>query len=197
MKDIKDIKFGNGIYIRSETVDTIKDIGTIIDFETIGDIDNDNDNEEERYINVKPFIFGVLSLESGKIIQWYVENEDYISNMSDKNRNFISNILSVLSEPFYAFSSQFERNIIKNITGKDYKFLELQTPFELIGYREKKQFLCNKLMIDNYNDPFDGDGGLCITEFESGNVENSLKHNRACLLKEYDILISRGVYKID
>ena len=37
-----------------------------------------------------------------------------------------------------------------------------------------------------------GAGVKCIEEFKRGNIADCLKHNRACLLKERDILFKRG-----
>ncbi|MGB2929523.1 MAG: hypothetical protein WBB70_11490, partial [Desulfobacterales bacterium] len=55
-----------------------------------------------------------------------------------------------------------------------------------------KESIVKKLGISAYDDPFPGAGVKCIDEFKRGNIENCLKHNQACLLKERDILFKRG-----
>ena len=45
-------------------------------------------------------------------------------------------------------------------------------------------------MLDKYlnlNGPFHGDGKLIEKAWNGGNVEDCMKHNRACLLKEAEI----------
>ena len=55
-----------------------------------------------------------------------------------------------------------------------------------------KESIAKKFGIRAYDDPFPGAGVKCIEEFKRGNIENCLKHNKACLLKERDILFKRG-----
>lgn len=181
----------DGVEFKSEQVfkyfNTSWNHGHIIDFETYGTIDYDK-NDENMYNNVRPFIIGLLNLECDMISQYYVKD-----NYLDKK--FLKTLMSCIYGPFYAFSSQFEKAVIKNFTDLDIEFRELQKPYSLTKtYYEKKQFTCNNLMIDNYDDPFDGDGGLCITEFEKGNIDDCLRHNRSCLFKERDVLNARGYY---
>jgi len=44
--------------------------------------------------------------------------------------------------------------------------------------------LVKKFGISNYDDPFPGQGIRLIEEFKNGNIVGSLRHNKACLLKE-------------
>lgn len=164
-------------------------VGCIIDFETIGDF-IDSDDLTLRHQNIKPFIIGIYNLSNACMTQYHLKR-------GTLNKEQLLLVLSKLSEPFYAFSALFERSITQIITGKDFDFRELQKSFSVTKtYYEKKQYLCNNQCIPNYDDPYDGDGGLCTIEFEKGEVEKPLTHNRSCLLKERDILYMRGYYKI-
>ena len=55
-----------------------------------------------------------------------------------------------------------------------------------------KESIVKELGISAYDDPFPGAGVKCIEEFKRGNIADCLKHNRACLLKERNILFKRG-----
>ena len=64
---------------------------------------------------------------------------------------------------------------------------ELQgVPFE----RKKDAIL--QLRIPNYEDPFHDLGLLCIKAWHAKDFKKVIAHNRACLLKERDILVKRG-----
>lgn len=163
--------------------------GCIIDFETIGDF-IDSEDLTLRYQNIKPFIIGIYNLSDACITQYYLKK-----GTLNKEQLLLS--LLDLSEPFYAFSAMFEKSLIRIITGKDFKFRELQKPFNLTKtYYEKKQYLCDSNCIPNYNDLYNGDGSLCMVDYEKGEIERPLLHNRACLLKERDILYTRGYYEL-
>ena len=163
-------------------------VGCIIDFETIGDF-IDSEDLTLRHQNIKPFIIGIYYLSNACMTQYYLKK-------GTLNKEQLSLALLNLSEPFYAFSAMFEKSLIQIITGKTFDFRELQKPFSVTKtYYEKKQYVCNSQCIPNYDDPYDGDGGLCTTDFEKGEVEKPLAHNRSCLLKERDILYTRGYYE--
>lgn len=57
---------------------------------------------------------------------------------------------------------------------------------------ENKERAVQQLKIPSYNDPYRGKGFRCVDAFVKGDLENIAKHNRACLLKERDILRIRG-----
>lgn len=57
---------------------------------------------------------------------------------------------------------------------------------------EKKETVARGLGLPGYDDPFNGEGRLCVRAFGSGKVEDIIRHNRACLLKEHGILKERG-----
>ncbi|GAI48070.1 unnamed protein product, partial [marine sediment metagenome] len=69
---------------------------------------------------------------------------------------------------------------------------------ELQRYRgESKGNARTELDIPNYGDPFNDVGKLCMTAWENGQFDSAMAHNRACLLKERDILIKRGFREPD
>ncbi|NKQ39887.1 MAG: hypothetical protein HF967_10615 [Methanosarcinales archaeon] len=53
------------------------------------------------------------------------------------------------------------------------------------------------MKISKYNDPFNGNGKLCMHAWLRGDIKNAIAHNRACLLKEKDILLKRGFREPD
>ena len=57
---------------------------------------------------------------------------------------------------------------------------------------ENKERAVQQLKIPSYNDPYRGKGFRCVDAFVKGDLENIAKHNRACLLKERDILRIQG-----
>ncbi|MBN1644172.1 MAG: hypothetical protein JW856_05080, partial [Dehalococcoidales bacterium] len=61
--------------------------------------------------------------------------------------------------------------------------------------REKYKSKANavkELGIINHGDPFNDKGILCMYAWQNGKFEEAVAHNRACLLKERDILLRRG-----
>ena len=156
--------------------------GTIIDFETIGDFGNANGCE--RYKNIKPVIFGVL--EKNIIHITYIKDEEYIPELL----NLIKSKINELKPPLYAYNCEFEKCIIYYCLGLSLEFQELQPRDRMM-----KEVACKELGIPNYEDPFNGDGKLCLEAWWKGNYEDCVNHNRACLLKERDIL-NIDLYKL-
>jgi len=68
---------------------------------------------------------------------------------------------------------------------------------ELQRYHESKARVVWDLNIDNYDDPFPNDGNQCRIAWEEGEFEQAIAHNRACLLKERDILLLTGAREPD
>ena len=155
--------------------------GTIIDLETIGPI-HDGLKATKRYEDVKPYLLGYLT--GNMIVQKYVEKSDHIPALLEyiKKTDFAD-----FPQPFYAFFVEFESGVIYCSTGKTLLFdRELKTG------RGSKEEMVKKFGISNYDDPFPGQGIRLIQEFKNGNIEDCLRHNRACLLKERDIFFKRG-----
>jgi hypothetical protein len=156
--------------------------GTIIDLETIGSLRNEF-KDTRRYEKVKPYIFGYLN--GNTIIQKYVEKPDHIPHLVQWIKEAILTTLS--QKPLYAFFTEFETGVIYCATG-----MKINFDRELKMGSGGKESIVKKFGIRAYDDPFPGTGVKCIDEFKRGNIENCLKHNQACLLKERDILFERG-----
>ena len=60
---------------------------------------------------------------------------------------------------------------------------------------EKKKDAIKRLGISNYDDPFFDVGYMCMRAWSSQDFDKAIAHNRACLLKERDILLKRGYGK--
>ncbi|MHA1784148.1 MAG: hypothetical protein ACTSX4_05130 [Candidatus Helarchaeota archaeon] len=153
--------------------------GTIIDFETIGEFDK-RFSDHRQYAYILPVIFGTL--EENKMKIFYVENEDEISELLEQ----IKSSLNELKEPFWAFNRRFEQGIIINQLGLNIEMQELQA-----RRYESKKSVVKELNIPNFGDPFHDNGYLAMQAWLAGDVEECVKHNRACLLKEALICVQR------
>jgi len=163
--------------------------GTIIDIESVGDFDNYPDSR--RYRNIIPVIFGFMDKE--KICILCAKGQASIPNL----RQEIVKILPSLKKPFHAFNSDMERGSLFHQIGVRVEFENELMFTTQNGKREKKEFLVKNLGIPNYDDPFNDVGRLCKEAWECGNIDDAIKHNRACLLKERDLLLRRGFRKPD
>jgi hypothetical protein len=102
-------------------------------------------------------------------------------------------IIDSLERPFYAFNTDFERSVLLYELSKEIGFDgELQKE-----KYESKVNAVRDLGISNYADPFFDNGFLCMQAWKDGEFGGAIAHNRACLLKERDILIKRGFRKPD
>jgi len=158
--------------------------GTIIDIETIGEFDEryryTNDSREYQYM--QQVIFGFINGQGLHIL--CAKGMEAISQLKEKTEG----ILDSLERPFYAFQSGFERGVLFHHLGKRIDF-----DGELQRYRgESKGNARAELDIPNYDDPFNDIGKPCIQAWLRGEFDRAIAHNRACLLKEKDILTKRG-----
>ncbi len=163
--------------------------GTIIDIETIGEFDErfryTNDSREYQYM--QQVIFGFINKHSLNIL--CAKGMEAISDLKAETQKLIDS----LERPFYAFQSAFERGLFFHQLNKRIDF-----DGELQRYRgESKGNARTELDIPNYGDPFNDVGKLCMTAWENGQFDSAMAHNRACLLKERDILIKRGFREPD
>jgi len=162
--------------------------GTIIDIETVGKFDEryryTNDSREYRYI--QQVIFGFINKHSLNI--FCAKERKAISDLGAETLKLITS----LQRPFYAFNCNFERGVLFYELGKEIDF-----DGELQEGHESKARAVGDLAIPNYNDPFYDKGVLCMQAWEDGEFDRAIAHNRACLLKERDILIKRGFRKPD
>ncbi len=159
--------------------------GTIIDIETIGEFLNQY-RDSRHYKDIRLVIFGFINKYGLHI---FCANEiGTISELREKTEAIIDS----LEKPFYAYNTAFERSVLFYELGKEIDFdRELQE-----GY-ESKANARSYLGILNYDDPFYDNGYLCMKAWENGEFDRAIAHNRACLLKEKDILLKRGFRKSD
>ncbi|MFC2072165.1 hypothetical protein ACFLUU_05580 [Chloroflexota bacterium] len=159
--------------------------GTIIDIETVGEFRNQYP-DSRRYKGIQLVIFGFINRYTLQIL--------CAKGMKELNelRERTEKIIDSLERPFYAYNTEFERSVLFYEIGKEIDFDR-----ELQEDRESKANACSYLGIPNYDDPFYDYGYLCMKAWEAGEFDRAIAHNRACLLKERDILIKRGFRKPD
>jgi hypothetical protein len=178
------LKTGSGGKVIQEYFEeSISDFeGTILDIETIGEFDRLFPYDSRHYRNFKQVIFGCIDKDQLHI--YCAQNPEGI----EKLKLMTSEIFSVLKRPFYAFNCNFESGVWFHHVGIQINFDgELQgEPFE-----SKKNAIL-RLKIRNYDDPFYDQGQMCIKAWHTRDFEKAIAHNRACLLKERDILLKRG-----
>ena len=164
--------------------------GTIIDLETIGSFNREYPPWDPRhYASISPTIFGYLTGET--LVQHCAEKTEEIQEIIEIMRD----MLPLLEQPLYALNCSFEGGIIANTCRQAYVFLDVRGD----KYHGSKWSIRRWLGIPAYGDPFHGDGLRCIHEWRRGNHQECLRHNRACLLIERDILehaegITHGVH---
>jgi hypothetical protein len=156
--------------------------GTIIDIESIGEFNPLFKYDSRNYINIKQVILGYIT--KMKLHIYCATSPAEIDELKLKTPE----ILKDLGKPFYAFNCSFESGVLFHHAGLQIDFDgELQgVPFE----RKKDAIL--QLRIPNYDDPFFDIGFMCIKAWNTQDFKKAVAHNRACLLKERDILIKRG-----
>ena len=159
--------------------------GTIIDVETIGEFLNQYP-DSRRYKDIQLVIFGFINRHGLRI--FCAKGLEAINELREKTKDIIDS----LERPFYAFNSEFERGVFFYELGKEIDF-----DGELQGIRECKARAVRGLGIPNYDDPFYGKGLWCMNAWHNGEFNEAIAHNRACLLKERDILLKRGFRRPD
>ena len=154
--------------------------GTVIDIETIGEFLN-HYPDSRRYKGIQLVIFGFINRYALHILcAKGIRAIDELRERADK-------IIASLERPFYAFNTDFERGVLFYEFGKEINF-----DGELQETRESKGKVVRDLDIPNYGDPFYDRGLWCMNAWYNGEFDNAIAHNRACLLKERDILLKRG-----
>ncbi len=163
--------------------------GTIVDLETIGPFIHVSSRRLEfgqdfirKYRKIKVTTVGTLS---DGVLQIAIALGPEHLDMFGKE---VLSIVSQSDRPLYAFNKPFEEGCLFWISRNMLSFEnELQT-----SPRENKERAVQQLKIPSYDDPYRGKGFRCVDAFLKGDLENIAKHNRACLLKERDILRMRG-----
>lgn len=157
--------------------------GTVIDIETIGGF-CDQYSDSRRYKDNQMVILGLIDKHTLEIL--CAQGKPSVAELLDKTRE----IVGQLERPFYAFNSEFERGVFFYNLG-----LKIDFDGELQLGRESKAKACKLLSIPNYDDPFFDQGRYCMDAWIKGEFDSAIAHNRACLLKERDILLKRGFNK--
>lgn len=160
--------------------------GTIIDIETVGDFRNMY-KDSRRYENIITVIFGYIDCDQLHIYCETGENE------IPELKVLIRQQMKELKNPFHAFNVEFETCVFYHHIGIEELF---EGELNLEKY-EKKSSAIRLLQIPNYSDPFFDNGLLCKRAWENNEFNKAIAHNRACLLKERDILLKRGYRKPD
>jgi len=159
--------------------------GTVIDIETIGEFNKSKSykifNDSRQCEDIQQVILGFINRKGINI--FCARGEEGIRELVSQTRQ----ILDGLNRPFYAFNADFESSVWFHHIGTIINFDGELQKFKF----EKKAEARSSLSIPNYDDPFNDDGLLCSQAWRRGEFDKAIKHNRACLLKERDILLMR------
>jgi hypothetical protein len=156
--------------------------GTIIDIETIGDFNNLYKFDSRRFKGIQQVILGYINQEGLRI--YCAQDKAGIEEL----KNLTPGIIEKLAKPLYAFNCEFESGVWFHHVG-----LQIDFEGELQGVRfESKKNAVANLKISNYDDPYFDQGFMCMKAWQAGEFDKAVAHNRACLLKERDILLKRG-----
>jgi len=158
--------------------------GTIIDIEATGEFNKiyKGKNDSREYEDFQQVILGLF--EKKGICIFCTKGKDAIRELN----SLTEQILDKLERPFFAFNTHFESSVW---------FHQLDKKIIFDGELQKEKFESKAsaretLRIPNYDDPFYDNGYLCMKAWENGEFDKAIAHNRACLLKERDILLKRG-----
>jgi len=162
--------------------------GTIIDIETVGQFGEapycpDKEDYLARYRDMRITAVGILA--GGKLQVFAAKGIDSLATFQKSAIMFMSKATG----PLHAFNKAFEEGCYYWNSGR--QMLDIDKEIQMTK-AEKKEAVVRELGLPTYDDPFNGEGRLCVRAFESGKVEDIIRHNRACLLKEYGILSRRG-----
>ncbi len=156
--------------------------GSIIDIETIGDFEKKYKGDSREYMKLKQVIFGFINSDKLQIL--CARDTNSIRELAKATKDTISS----LERPFFAFNCAFESCVWYHQIG-----IKIEFDGELQRYKfESKKSAIQSLDIPNYEDPFFDEGKKCLLAWECGDIDHAIAHNRACLLKERDILLKRG-----
>jgi len=186
-------RVGNHFRRMEELIET-SFLGTIVDIETIGEFGRVKggvlpigSDYLQRYREMKITAVGMLF--AGKMV---IHVANGVHSLDTFQKTAVQ-LVSESAEPRYAFNKAFEEGCYFWNSG--HEFLEFD--YELQRYpRERKESVVKSLNIDNYGDPFNGKGAKCKDAFLSDDLNGIMKHNRACLLKESQILAMRGAERL-
>lgn len=160
--------------------------GTIIDIETIGEFTKNRSytvfNDSRQCENVQQVILGFINRNELNI--FCAKGKEAIEELKSQTEQ----ILNSLERPFYAFNADCESSVWFHHIGI---IINFDGELQKIKFESKKNAVAD-LGIPNYDDPFNDVGRLCMEAWENGKFDKAIAHNRACLLKERDILLKRS-----
>ena len=175
-------------------------IGTIIDIETTGEYCNTykirgtgNPRDSRVYKDLKMVIFGYMNKQGLHI--YCAKGIEGIFEVKEAAKQIL--VATEKERPFYAFNCHQEMGVFYHNLNLEIRFdRELQSE----EFEKKEEALCSLGILDSYGDPFHNEvkpGNSCRMAWERGYFEKAILHNRACLLKEYELLrIGRGTTPI-
>jgi hypothetical protein len=108
-------------------------------------------------------------------------------------------LLDAKSRPFYAFNAEFDMALLSNLLHREIIFDR-----DIMVEKIKKELQVKNLKINNFDDPFNGDGAQAgfswkkhLETKDNKHVHNIIAHNCACVLKEYSLLLLNGFKPIE
>jgi hypothetical protein len=156
--------------------------GTIVDIESIGEFNQQFKYDSRHYKDIKQVVLGYITKK--KLHIYCATSPEEIEELRLKTPE----LFRELEKPYYAFNCNFESGVWFHQVG-----MQIDFEGELQGEDfERKKDAILKLKIPNYDDPFHDLGLMCIKAWREKEFKKVIAHNRACLLKERDILIKRG-----
>jgi len=173
--------------LREEIASDFK--GTIIDIETIGEFNGRyrNTGDWHEYEGIQQVIFGLINSQYMQI--FWIKKQEEIQELNEK----VNSIIDGLEKPFYAFNLSFEKFVLTCQLGRPINF---ECELQAVKF-ESKYNAGRELHIPAHGDPFNDKGLLCMYAWKAGEFDKAIAHNRACLMKERDILLKRGYRKPD
>jgi hypothetical protein len=174
--------------------------GTIIDIETTGEYcraykirDTRIPRDSREYKDLKIVIFGYMN-KKGLHIFCASGNED-IPELEKVTKQLL--VVIVNERPLYAFNCHQEMSVFYHHLNLEIRFdKELQSE----EFENKEKALRSLGILDSYGDPFHNEykpGNSCRIAWENDYFEKAIQHNRACLLKEHELLLKgRGIVPI-
>ena len=156
--------------------------GTIIDIESIGEFNQQYRYDSRNYINIKQVILGYITKQKLHIYCATCPGE------IDELKLKTPGIFKDLSKPYFAFNCNFESGVLFHQCGMQ---IDFDGELQGVAFERKKDAIL-QLRIPNYDDPFFDVGFMCIKAWNTKDFKKAIAHNRACLLKERDILVKRG-----
>lgn len=175
-------------------------IGTIIDIETTGNYckeykirDARIPRDSREYKNLRMVIFGYMNKQGLHI--YCATGDNRTLELEETTKRLLTGIVN--ERPLYAFNCHQEMSVFYHHLNLEISFdKELQSE----EFEKKEAALVSLGILDSYGDPFHNErkpGYSCMIAWERDYFEKAIQHNRACLLKEHELMMKgRGVKPI-